>query len=83
MATLFHVLPTERPGEGRLYEVIAGPTDGPGVLVAAHPLANVADDLALLLNRLAERYGADGTDRTSRELTWDLLYRLDALAPRR
>lgn len=81
MTQTFHVCPKVLPEGRTVYDVIAGPDDETGVVVITHSIAAVADDLALLLNRLATLYGADCTDRTARELTWDLLFRLDTLAP--
>lgn len=80
MTELFHVRRNVLSDSRVTYEVIAGPQDNGGILVASYPVAYVADDLAILLNRITELYCAECSDRISREATWDLLFRIDALA---
>lgn len=81
MTKIFHVRKRHLPGNETAYEVVAGPEGEPGVVIASHRLPCAADDLALLLNRITTIYCADCTGRTSKELTWDLLCRIDSLTP--
>lgn len=77
----FHVRRNLLPDNRTVYEVVAAPDGDTGVVIAVHALPCVADDLALLLNRITTIYRADCSNRTSRELTWDLLCRIDLLTP--
>lgn len=81
MDKIFRVRPNTLSDDSATYDVIAG-SEGGAAVIASPPSANVADDLALALNRIAALYLATGSERAARQLTHDLLYRLDTLLPR-